>query len=48
MILNTLSICGVPEEAIASTEDLEDSVARIRELIEWVTESWHLPALNLE
>ncbi|MBQ8829038.1 MAG: hydrogenase [Burkholderiaceae bacterium] len=43
MILNTISICGIPEEAIASSEDLQDSIERIKELIEWITKSWDLP-----
>jgi len=45
LILNTVSICGIPEEAIASSEDLEDSVYRLKELLEWVTQSWDLPPL---
>lgn len=48
MILNTLVVSGLPEEAMAASEDLEDSVARIKELIEWVTQSWELPAVELQ
>ncbi len=42
MILNTIVVCGLPEEALASAEDLQDSVLRIKELVEWVTSSWEL------
>lgn len=48
MILNTLVVAGLPEEAVAAPEDLEDSCERIRELIEWVTQSWELPAVRLD
>ena len=42
MILNTLVVAGLPEEAVATSEDLADSAVRIKELIEWVTKSWEL------
>lgn len=42
MILNTLVVAGLPEEAVAASEDLADSAVRIKELIEWVTKSWEL------
>ena len=48
MILNTIVVCGMPEEALASSEDLHDSVSRIKELIEWVTSSWELPPVELD
>lgn len=47
MILNTIVVCGMPEEALASSEDLLDSVGRIKELVEWVTKSWELDSVEL-
>ena len=47
MILNTIVVCGLPEEALASAEDLQDSVLRIKELVEWVTSSWELSPVEL-
>lgn len=47
MILNTLVVAGLPEEAVAASEDLADSAVRIKELIEWVTKSWELPPVEL-
>ena len=39
LILNTLEVIDLPEEAIAAPEDLEDSRGRLAELIEWMDES---------
>jgi hydrogenase-1 operon protein HyaF len=39
LILNTIVVCDVPEEAAAAPEDLEDSRQRLAELIEWMSES---------
>ena len=39
VILNTLIVAGVPEEAMAAREDLEDSRERLAELIAWMSES---------
>jgi len=39
VILNTLIVAGVPEEAMAAREDLEDSRERLAELITWMSES---------
>jgi len=39
LILNTLEVIDVPEEAIAAPEDLEDSRGRLAELIEWMDET---------
>jgi hydrogenase-1 operon protein HyaF len=38
LILNTLEVVDVPEVALAAAEDLEDSCARLAELIEWMGE----------
>ncbi|MCD8339784.1 MAG: hydrogenase expression/formation protein [Burkholderiales bacterium] len=46
MILNTLVVTGLPEEAIAAPEDLRDSTQRIKETVEWVTSSWELPPVE--
>jgi len=39
LILNTLEVVGVPEVALASTEDLADSRERLAELVQWMDES---------
>jgi len=39
MILNTIEIVDVPEVALAAVEDLEDSKARLAELVDWMDES---------
>ena len=39
IILNTIEVVDVPEVALAATEDLEDSKARMRELVAWMDES---------
>ena len=39
LILNTIEVVGVPEVALAATEDLDDSRVRLAELIEWINES---------
>lgn len=39
MILDTIEVVGVPEVALAATEDLEDSRVRVSELIDWMSES---------
>ena len=39
LILNTLEITRVPEVALAATEDLADSHERLRELLDWMSES---------
>ncbi len=36
LILNTLEVVDVPEVALAAAEDLEDSRARLAELIDWM------------
>ena len=38
-ILNTLEVVGVPEVALASSEDLADSRERLAELVQWMDES---------
>lgn len=38
LILNTLEITRVPEVALAAAEDLADSGARLRELVDWMAE----------
>ncbi|WP_418571811.1 hydrogenase expression/formation C-terminal domain-containing protein, partial [Parasutterella sp.] len=48
MILNTLVVAGLPEEAVAASEDLADSAVRIKELIEWVTKSWELSPVEVK
>ena len=39
LILNTIEVVDVPEVALAAAEDLEDSRARLAELIAWMDES---------
>jgi hydrogenase-1 operon protein HyaF len=39
LILNTIEVVHVPEEALAAPEDLEDSRTRLAELIDWMGES---------
>ncbi len=39
LILNTIEVVTVPEVALAATEDLEDSRARLCELVDWMSES---------
>ncbi len=39
LILNTLEVVGVPEVALASSEDLADSRERLAELVQWMDES---------
>jgi len=39
LILNTIEVVDVPEVALAATEDLVDSCARLAELIEWMGEA---------
>lgn len=46
MTLNMLSVCDIPEEALASPEDLEDSKKRLTEVIRWIEESWQLTELR--
>lgn len=36
VILNTVEVTTIPEVAIAAQEDLEDSYARLKEVLEWV------------
>jgi hydrogenase-1 operon protein HyaF len=38
LILNSIEVIDVPEEAVASPEDLEDSRERLAELIDWMAE----------
>lgn len=47
LILNTVVVTGLPEEAVAAPEDLQDSIVRIKELIEWVTKSWELEQITV-
>lgn len=46
MILNTLAVTDLPEEACASADDLEDSTRRIAEYVEWLTQNWELESVN--
>ncbi len=39
LILNTIEVVEVPEVALAAAEDLEDSRARLAELVDWMTAS---------
>jgi hydrogenase-1 operon protein HyaF len=39
LILNTIEVVDVPEAALAAAEDLEDSKARLAELVAWMDES---------
>jgi len=39
LILNTIEVVHVPEEALAAPEDLEDSRTRLAELVDWMSES---------
>ncbi len=39
LILNTIEVVDVPEVALAAAEDLEDSKARLAELVAWMDES---------
>jgi hydrogenase-1 operon protein HyaF len=39
LILNTIEVVDVPEVALAATEDLDDSKARLEELVAWMDES---------
>ncbi len=48
LILNTVVVTGFPEEAIAASEDLQDSTDRVEELVRWVTKSWELPSVELQ
>jgi hydrogenase-1 operon protein HyaF len=36
VILNTVEVTEIPEVALAAPEDLEDSYARLKEVLEWV------------
>jgi hydrogenase-1 operon protein HyaF len=44
LILNTLEVVDVPEVALAAGEDLADSLERLSELVEWMSESIAEPA----
>ena len=39
LILNTIEVVDVPEVALAAAEDLDDTRARLAELIDWMSES---------
>jgi len=39
LILNTIEVTGLPEVAVAAPDDLADSLARLRELVQWMGES---------
>jgi len=39
LILNTIEVVGVPEVALAASEDLDDSRSRLDELVDWMSES---------
>jgi hydrogenase-1 operon protein HyaF len=39
LILDTIEVVDLPEVALAAVEDLEDSRARMAELVEWMSES---------
>lgn len=42
LILNTVVVVDMPEEAIAAPEDLRDTTVRLAELIEWIEEAWEV------
>lgn len=42
LILNTVVVVGMPEEAIAAPEDLRDTTLRLAELIDWIEEAWEV------
>lgn len=42
LILNTVVVVEMPEEAIAAPEDLRDTTVRLAELIEWIEEAWEV------
>ncbi len=48
LVLNTVVVTGMPDEAIAASEDLHDSTQRIKDLIDWVSKSWELPPVELK
>lgn len=39
LILNTLEVVGVPEVVVASVDDIEDTLTRLDELVQWMDES---------
>ncbi|WP_233869345.1 hydrogenase expression/formation protein [Paraburkholderia adhaesiva] len=39
ILLDTLDITGIPEVAVASAEDLADSLRHLREIVEWLEQS---------
>ncbi|MEF9944838.1 MAG: hydrogenase expression/formation C-terminal domain-containing protein, partial [Burkholderiaceae bacterium] len=42
MILNTVVVTDMPEEAIAAPEDLHDTTQRLAELIDWIEQAWEV------
>ncbi len=42
MILNTVVVTDMPEEAIAAPEDLRDTTTRLAELIDWIEQAWEV------
>jgi len=42
LILNTVVIVNMPEEALAAAEDLRDTNARLAELIDWIERAWEI------
>lgn len=44
LILNTLEVVDVPEVALAAAEDLGDSLERLSELVDWMSETIAEPA----
>ncbi|MCA3250690.1 MAG: hydrogenase expression/formation C-terminal domain-containing protein [Pseudomonadota bacterium] len=44
LILNTLEVVGIPEVVVASDDDLEDTIGRLAELVQWMDESAQPPA----
>jgi hydrogenase-1 operon protein HyaF len=44
LILNTIEVVGVPEVVIASAEDIDDTIERLAELVQWMQDSARTPA----
>jgi len=39
VILNSVEVCDMPEVACAAPEDLQDSVERLTEVLQWVSQA---------
>ena len=46
LILNTIVVTDLPQEALASDDDLADSARRLSEYADWLTENWGLDPVN--